>query len=734
MGTEALSGWVASLFASLAAQKLVQGQTVGTAHRRRFASFRTISWLWFSAALAGVEASADAEGVHQNSVATHDVVVPTGTDALLANPQGGLQFEFASYSVAEDAGSVLIGVIRGDDAASPVTVDYATAEVNATDGVDFVGATNSLSLAPGEKIKLFTVPILNDSLKEPNQSFRLTLSLPSGGGVLGSNRTATVTILDNDPGVQFEFSKYWIRENDGVLAVKVLRGGDSVLSTFTVDYATTNWTAMAGEDYSATLGTLTFAEGEIFKTLIIPILWNQPAEEDREFRLSLSHPSDGVSPGTNQTAAITVLDVTGMEAHRFGGVTVLPDRTVQLTLQGGVHQRFKDYFDLYPIEVSSDLVHWTPWVTLQRTNASATDLVYADAEGATSGQRFYRTFANASITPMAKPTGPFPVGVVSRMLTDSSRRNRYHVSTNGSFMISLWYPAVAEAGRVPGRLEDEPLARDAGWAAAWATPPLPDRQPYLVSHALPEAPCASDQAPYPVLIYSHGAYDTRTSIMERGPEIASHGYVVIGVNHWDAFGTVFPDGTYLHGENADTFVVTADGFPDRVWDLRFVLDQLEEWNRGEAMFAGRLDLTNVATMGYSWGGGVAGEVARVDERCRALIVLEGYLQNAEDLVRFGLAKPSLSIYADPLGLPGRELLLFNKVTQDALWFQVSATTHDRFLDYYWLGSSAEVPGFREAARTMNAYSLWFLNKYLKGRNDPMPEPADYPRVKNFKRK
>jgi len=222
--------------------------------------------------------------------------------------------------------------------------------------------------------------------------------------------------------------------------------------------------------------------------------------------------------------------------------------------------------------------------------------------------------------------------------------------------------------------------------------------------------------------------------MERGPEIASHGYVVVGVSHWDAFGTVFPDGTYLRGEDAGTLVVTTAGFQDRVRDLRFVLDQLEEWNRTDAIFTGRLDLTNVATMGYSWGGGVAGEVARLDDRCTAAIVLEGYMQNADDLVRLGLNKPTLSIYADPLGIPGSELLLFNKVPHDAIWFQISSTTHLRFLDYYWFGSSAQIPGFRETMRTMNAYTLWFLNKCLKGSTDPMPALADYPRIINFKQK
>ena len=114
----------------------------------------------------------------------------------------GLKFEYSSYSVAEDAGSVLIGVVRGDDGKFPITVDYATTNATATAGQDYTETKGTLTFAAGEKVKLFTVPILNDSLKESNKSFRLALSNPTGGAVLGSQKTATVTIVDNDAGAQ----------------------------------------------------------------------------------------------------------------------------------------------------------------------------------------------------------------------------------------------------------------------------------------------------------------------------------------------------------------------------------------------------------------------------------------------------------------------------------------------------------------------------------------------------
>ena len=75
--------------------------------------------------------------------------------------------------------------MRGDDGTLPVTVDLATTDLSATNGVDYTGTTNTLSFAPQERLKLVPVPILNNSLKQPNRTFRVTLSNPSGG-TLGS--------------------------------------------------------------------------------------------------------------------------------------------------------------------------------------------------------------------------------------------------------------------------------------------------------------------------------------------------------------------------------------------------------------------------------------------------------------------------------------------------------------------------------------------------------------------
>jgi dienelactone hydrolase len=228
--------------------------------------------------------------------------------------------------------------------------------------------------------------------------------------------------------------------------------------------------------------------------------------------------------------------------------------------------------------------------------------------------------------------------------------------------------------------------------------------------------------------------DYRNDGQEWHENLASHGYVVVGVDHFDASFVSYPDGTYLFTNFSDSTGRDANVqlLQGRVLDFVVALDEMARWNQNDDLFAGRLNVQNTAAMGWSYGGGAAAEFCRVDPRGKAAVVLEGYFQNAETLLAAGLPKPVLSIYADPINAPGSELLLFNKLKQDAVWFQIRETDHVNFAVSWW--PSTTLDRSREAARTITDYTLWFLNKYLKGSTDPMPALADYPRVFNFKQK
>jgi len=129
----------------------------------------------------------------------------TGRNAvarLYGDPRGSLQFDTASYTVAESLGSVTLSVTRTGGSAGAVSVSYTTANVQAQAGSDYIATSGTLNWADGDtSARTISVPILNDSAVEGSESFAVILSAPGGGATLGSPSQALVTITDDDVGL-----------------------------------------------------------------------------------------------------------------------------------------------------------------------------------------------------------------------------------------------------------------------------------------------------------------------------------------------------------------------------------------------------------------------------------------------------------------------------------------------------------------------------------------------------
>src|SRR5438309_2299974 len=232
-----------------------------------------------------------------------------------------MQFDSATYSVAEDGGSATITVTRTGVANDVSTVQYATSNGSATAPADYTARSGTLTLNPGETTKTFTIPIINDTLDENDETINLTLSNPSGG-TLGDTTTAVLTITDNDTAgtVQFSQASYSVAERAASVAITVTRAGGAA-SGVTVDYATSNGTAAAGSDYTAKSGTLTFGAGVTSKTFAIPIVKDTLDESDETVNLTLSNPTGGATLGTPDTAVLTIIDNDSGGVVQFSSAT-----------------------------------------------------------------------------------------------------------------------------------------------------------------------------------------------------------------------------------------------------------------------------------------------------------------------------------------------------------------------------------------------------------------------------
>ena len=183
-----------------------------------------------------------------------------------------------------------------------VTVSYRTVGGTAAAGQDFDAASGTLTFAPGNTRQSIAVPTRDDALDEPDETFLVTLSNPSGATL--EDGSATGTIIDDDvpvPPPTLSIADATVVEGETArFAVGLSRASEQ---TVTVSYRTAGGTAAAGRDFDAASGTLTFGPRTTQQVIAVPTREDKLDEPDETFLVTLSNPSgatiqDGTATGT----------------------------------------------------------------------------------------------------------------------------------------------------------------------------------------------------------------------------------------------------------------------------------------------------------------------------------------------------------------------------------------------------------------------------------------------------
>jgi hypothetical protein len=209
------------------------------------------------------------------------------------------QLTVAATSVSESIGTV--DLTLRSTGGTPMIASYTVGGGSATPGADYTVISGTLLLGGTTISQTISLPIINDSLPENNETVQVQLL-----GADGVAQTLTLTIVDNDPRVKFSAPGYSGSEVAGTALVTVTLD-KAAATTTSVHYATANGTATAGSDYTASGGTLTFAPGQTSKTLSIPILADQVADPGESFSVTLSAPV-GIVLSTPSSVQVTIAD------------------------------------------------------------------------------------------------------------------------------------------------------------------------------------------------------------------------------------------------------------------------------------------------------------------------------------------------------------------------------------------------------------------------------------------
>ncbi len=220
----------------------------------------------------------------------------------------GIQASISNATVTEgNAGTqnVLLTVTLSGLPTQTVKVGFATAPNTASAGSDYTTKTGMLTFSAGQDSKTLTVAVKGDLSDENTETFFVNLLNPQGVGL--ADGQGLVTINDNDGPPSVSLNDVAVTEGNAGSKLVTFTATVSVPSanTVTVNYATTNGSATAPDDYTATNGTLTFAPGQATRTFTVAVKGDTLAEPTEAFSAVLSAPSNATLGDATGTATIT---------------------------------------------------------------------------------------------------------------------------------------------------------------------------------------------------------------------------------------------------------------------------------------------------------------------------------------------------------------------------------------------------------------------------------------------
>ncbi|MCF6468818.1 alpha/beta hydrolase [Nonomuraea sp. MG754425] len=334
------------------------------------------------------------------------------------------------------------------------------------------------------------------------------------------------------------------------------------------------------------------------------------------------------------------------------------------------------------------------------------------------------------------PTGGRPVGTTVLHLNDTSRPDPWNLdAASRELKVTLWYPADRRDGRHAPYVSPEESALLLKGLRIVGVPSgtLSGTRTNAVKDAAP-----ATGAKLPLVVLSPGFTKPVSTLTSLAEELASHGYVVAGIDHaYESYAT-----TLSGGRIAECLACDSDTDPGfgtgvvrgRAADVSFVLDRLPSAWDGSSV----IDRSRIAMAGQSIGGASALATMVEDPRVRAGIDMDG--TTYARLPKTGFSRPFLFM-GSPEHVPGGRDATWDRdwklLTGWKRWIVLSGAEHQSFTDAPLLAGVLGVkptPGVLAAGRSSEltrAYVVAFLDRHLKSKQRPLLDQpsAGHPEAK-----
>lgn len=266
-----------------------------------------------------------------NSIHHNGLGIDNGTNTFLdyvtANDVGdadtgpnNLQNFPVITSANSSSGTTTITGTLNSEANTQYRIEFFASEKDDPSGYGqgeiFLGSTNATTVGNNASFNV------NLSVDVPAGYFiTATATDPNGN----SSEFSQALILGgvSGPGtLQFNQPDYAAYERVSVVPISITRTGGSS-GTVMVKYATSNGTAISPDDYIGTSGTLTFANGETYKTFNVTVKDDFLHEPDKVVNLTLSNPTGGATLGNPSVTTLKIEDDDPLPTLSINDISVM---------------------------------------------------------------------------------------------------------------------------------------------------------------------------------------------------------------------------------------------------------------------------------------------------------------------------------------------------------------------------------------------------------------------------
>ena len=340
------------------------------------------------------------------------------------------------------------------------------------------------------------------------------------------------------------------------------------------------------------------------------------------------------------------------------------------------------------------------------------------------------------------PSGPYIVGRTDFRWVDPSRPEVLTDDPNDfrEVMALVWYPALqgtgTKAGYFPGLAAVSADLARSGEVEWWESQGLR----FIRSKNNLDAQPVKDHGRFPVILLSPGNGTNIEFYSSLASEVASHGYIVVGINHpYDVAAVELSNGTVAPYDKDqwsldvnEHAAYTAERIKVRTADVLFALKQLDIINTStDHPLAGILDLNAIAVAGHSLGGITASETCKADVRFKACLNFDGLQKGgpfSADATATPPEQPFLFLTKESQ-LPPKLIEKF-ETTSKSYWVVIHGASHESFTDGPLLQPTL-LPIPNQADRFMSLiqrYTPAFLDQTLKGQPGSLLSDFDQPDI------